>query len=133
MNIAEIIDKAALVEFLQKTVLMNSKRDSLETANLKRIEKNIPPLKAGEESKIFASFRCEPKEIEALQENFGKRLEIQTDDKRTFLFFIKRSETIQKKDGSTFQSDPQISWVESSKETTSIQVVFNPDTFRILE
>jgi len=133
MSIVEIIDKAMLIAFLQDTVLMNSKRDSLETANLKRIEKMIPPLKEGEESKIFASYRCEVDEITSLIENFGKRIEILTNDKRTFLFFIKESETIQKKDGSSFVSDPQISWVESSKETTSVKVVFNPDTFRILE
>ena len=133
MNISEIVDKTALVQFIESVVFLESKRDSLEVANLKRLEKNIPPLKEGEESKIFSSYRLDENELNTLISEFGSKIELVSTDKlHTFNFYLQLPKTIEKKDGTTFVSDPQISWVESSKVTTNVVVKLNPDSFRSL-
>ena len=133
MNISEIVDKTALVQFIESVVFLESKRDSLEVANLKRLETNIPPLKEGEESKIFSAYRMEESELNTLISEFGSKIELVSTDKlHTFNFYLQLPKTIEKKDGTTFVSDPQISWVESSKVTTNVVVKLNPDSFRSL-
>lgn len=133
MLVSEVVDKTALVQFIESVIFLESKRDSLEVANLKRLEKNIPALNEGEESKIFSSYRLEESELNQLIAEFGSKIElVSMDKKHTFMFYLQPSKEVTKKDGSTFISDCQISWVESSKVTTNVQITLNPDSFRSL-
>ena len=133
MNISEIVDKMALVAFIESVVFLESKRDSLEVANLKRLEKNIPALNEEEESKIFSAYRLEESELNQLITEFGSKIELVSEDKKhTFNFYLQPSKQVTKKDGTTFISNCQISWVESSKVTTNVVVKLNPDSFRSL-
>ena len=133
MLVKDVVDKTALVAFIETVIFLESKRDSLEVANLKRLEKNIPALNEGEESKIFSAYRLEESELNQLITEFGSKIElVSVDKKHTFNFYLQLPKTIEKKDGSTFVSDPQISWVESSKVTTNVTIKLNPDSFRSL-
>ena len=130
--ISSVIDNKSFTEFLQKVVFKSSRRKTLKDANIDRISNGLAPLEEGEEAKIFANFPLSESESSVLLESFGSRIEIEDITGSAYTIWVYGKTERTKKDGSKFIAEPTLNWVQSSKVLTNLDVILNPDTFKVV-